>query len=80
MVNQLANDWKKWSFDQPVMDRNMSNSDWMGSWPTAGNSRWVLLRLFMSFFLDMQKAHVQFPRKVLFFVQELLFVPMLVFW
>ena len=66
MVNQLANDWKKWSFDQPVMDRNMSNSDWMGSWPTAGNSRWVLLRFFMSFFLICKKLKCNFQEKCFF--------------
>ena len=79
MVNQLANDWKKWSFDQPVMDRNMSNSDWMGSWPTAGNSQWVLLRFFMLFFLICKNSRA-ISKKSVFFVQELLFVPMLVFW
>lgn len=66
MVNQLANDWKKWSFDQPVMDRNMWNSDWMGSWPTAGNSRWVLLRLLMSFFLICKKLTCNFQEKCFF--------------
>jgi hypothetical protein len=66
MVNQLANDWKKWSFDQPVMDRNMWNSDWMGSWPTAGNSRWVLLRFFMLFFLICKKLTCNFQEKCFF--------------